>query len=44
MRRFSPASTVEAGYLWQLQPQTTSAPRRHNHTLFVWFNYAPPAR
>ncbi|HTV02259.1 MAG TPA: DUF2490 domain-containing protein, partial [Luteitalea sp.] len=44
IRRFSPASTVEAGYLWQLVPRTSAAPRRHNHTAFVWFNYAPPVK
>ena len=42
--RFSRASTVEGGYLWQLLPSTASAARRHNHTMFVWFNSAPPAR
>ena len=42
--RISRASTVEGGYLWQLLPGTASAARRHNHTMFVWFNYAPPAR
>lgn len=44
MYRFSRASTLEGGYLWQLLPRAASAARRHNHTMFVWFNYAPPVR
>lgn len=33
--------SLEAGYLWQLLPQTASQPRRHNHTIFAWLNWTP---
>ena len=41
-RRFSPAFTVEAGYMWQFVPRTPSLPARNNHTAVAWLMYAPP--
>ena len=42
-RRFSPAVTLEVGYLWQYLPSSPTLPRRHNHTALAWLMNAPPA-
>ena len=42
LRKLSPAVTLELGYMWQHVPSTATAPRRHGHTLFTSFTYAPP--
>jgi hypothetical protein len=41
VRTLSAAVSVEAGYMWQLQPSTPTRGTRHGHTLFTWVTYAP---
>ena len=44
LRKVSPAVTVEAGYLWHLQPANQVRGVRHGHTAFAWLTWAPPVR
>lgn len=44
LRPLSAAVSFEAGYLWQLQPATSSRGTRHGHTVLVWMTYAPARR
>jgi Protein of unknown function (DUF2490) len=41
LRKLSADVTLEAGYMWQVQPSTASRGTRHGHTLFAWLTYAP---
>ncbi len=41
LRKVTSDLSLEAGYLWQLQPSTPTRGTRHGHTIFTWITYAP---
>lgn len=44
LRKLAPAVTLEAGYMWHLQPETSARGTRHGHTVFTWITWAPPVK